>query len=148
MDKVNCHITSCIDKGAEIGEHTFVWHFSHIMGGAKIGRDCMIGQGCFIADVVIGDRVRIQNNVSVYNGVTLEDDVFIGPSAVLTNDHNPPNNDFRKTLIKKGARLGANVTIVCGVTIGEGAFVGAGAVVTHDIPAGETWYGNPATKRG
>ncbi len=136
------HPTAIIDAGAEIGEGTKIWHFSHIMPQAKIGRHCSLGQNVFVANnVVIGDHVKIQNNVSIYEGVTLEDYVFCGPSMVFTNVRTPrsayPRNtadDYHPTHVKRGASIGANATVVCGVTIGAWAFVGAGAVVTKDIP--------------
>jgi UDP-2-acetamido-3-amino-2,3-dideoxy-glucuronate N-acetyltransferase len=134
------HETAVIDEPCEIGEGTKIWHFSHVMKNAKIGRKCSIGQNAFIAsDVVIGNNVKIQNNVSLYTGVILEDDVFCGPSMVFTNVINPRSHIERKseylqTLVKKGASLGANSTIVCGYTIGRYAFIGAGAVVAKDVP--------------
>jgi len=144
------HETAVVDERAKIGACTKIWHFSHIMGGAKIGSDCVIGQNVFVGgEAIIGDRCKIQNNVSVYDGVVLEDEVFLGPSCVLTNDRTPSavgEWEISKTLIKRGASIGANSTIICGVTIGKGAMVGAGAVVTHDVPAGEVWVGNPAKK--
>lgn len=148
------HPSSVIDEGAVIGEGTRIWHFCHVMGGARIGRDCVVGQNVFIgADVVVGDRVRIQNNVSLYTGVTLEDDVFVGPSAVFTNVRTPRSavsrrHAFESTRIGRGATIGANATIVCGVTIGEYAFIGAGAVVTRAVPPYGLAYGNPARLRG
>jgi UDP-2-acetamido-3-amino-2,3-dideoxy-glucuronate N-acetyltransferase len=134
------HETAVIDDPCEIGEGTRIWHFSHIMRNARLGRNCSIGQNVFIASgVVVGDNVKIQNNVSVYTGVTLEDDVFCGPSMVFTNvinprSHIPRKHEYQRTLVKKGATLGANCTVVCGVTIGRFAFIGAGAVVTKDVP--------------
>src|ERR1700752_2201289 len=128
------HETAIIDNGAQIGEATRVWHWVHICGGAKIGERCSLGQNVFVGnDVVIGNNVKIQNNVSVYDAVHLEDDVFCGPSMVFTNVYNPRSaivrkNEYRKTLVKRGASLGANCTIVCGSTVGEYAFIGAGAV--------------------
>ncbi len=150
------HESSYIDDPCEIGEGTVIWHFTHVMPHAKIGQRCKIGQNVVIGShVVIGNNVKIQNNVSVYPGVTLEDDVFCGPSMVFTNVFNPRsaitrNSDafFRKTLVKKGASIGANATLVCGVTIGEHAFIGAGAVVTKDVPAYALVYGNPAKQQG
>jgi UDP-2-acetamido-3-amino-2,3-dideoxy-glucuronate N-acetyltransferase len=136
---MSIHPTAVIDEGARIGEGTKVWHFSHVMPGARIGRDCVLGQNVFVgANVIIGDRVHIQNNVSVYEGVTLEDEVFCGPSCVFTNVKNPrvefPSKVFAKTLVRRSATIGANATIVCGVTIGRWSFIGAGAVVTSDVP--------------
>jgi UDP-2-acetamido-3-amino-2,3-dideoxy-glucuronate N-acetyltransferase len=150
------HESSYVDEPAEIGEGTRIWHFSHVCGGAEIGRNCSIGQNVLIAkNVRIGDNVKIQNNVSVYEGVTLEDEVFCGPSMVFTNVTTPrsgtPRNtaaDYAKTLVRKGATIGANATIVCGSTLGEYAFVGAGSVVTKDVPAYAMVYGNPARVRG
>ena len=150
------HPTSIIEETAKIGEGTKIWHFSHVMFEATIGKNCKMGQNVYIGpDVTIGNNVKIQNNVSVYPGVTLEDDVFCGPSCVFTNVINPRSeyvrNDerfFLKTLVKKGASIGANATIVCGNTIGKYVFVGAGAVVTKDIPDYALVYGNPAEIRG
>jgi UDP-2-acetamido-3-amino-2,3-dideoxy-glucuronate N-acetyltransferase len=144
------HESSYIDEGAEIGEDTKIWHFCHIMGGAKIGKKCSIGQNVNIGScAVIGNGVKIQNNVSVYDDVIIEDDVFCGPSCVFTNVINPRafierKHEYRKTVVKKGASIGANATIVCGVTIGEYALIGAGSVVTHDVPDYALVYGNPA----
>lgn len=144
------HPTAVVDPGAEIGENTKVWHFSHVMSGARIGRNCILGQNVFVGrNVRIGNGVKIQNNVSVYEGVELEDYVFCGPSVVFTNVINPRSeierkNEFRKTLVRRGATLGANSTIVCGVTIGQYAFVGAGAVVTKDVPDYALVVGVPA----
>jgi len=143
------HESSYIDEGCHIGEGTKIWHFSHVMSGARVGRRCNIGQNVVISpDVVIGDNVKIQNNVSVYTGVVLEDDVFCGPSMVFTNVVNPRSHvsrkdEFRATLVKKGATLGANSTVVCGHTIGRYAFVGAGAVVTKDVPDYALVVGTP-----
>jgi acetyltransferase-like isoleucine patch superfamily enzyme len=121
------HETVCVDKGATIGERTKVWHWTHIREGAKIGTNCVIGQNCYIDNVQIGNNVHIQNNVSVYELVTLEDDVFVGPSVVFTNDKRPPSGkeNWLPTLVKKGASIGANATIVCGVIIGKNARIGA-----------------------
>lgn len=149
------HETACIDEGAEIGEGSRIWHFSHVMSGAKIGRRCSLGQNVVISsNVVMGDNVKIQNNVSVYTGVTLENDVFCGPSMVFTNIVTPrsgtPRNrpeDFLPTLVKRGSTIGANATIICGVTLGTYAFVGAGAVVTKDVPDYAIVAGNPARVR-
>ena len=133
------HETAVIDEPCEIGEGTRIWHFSHVMKNAKIGRKCSIGQNVFIAsDVLVGDNVKIQNNVSLYTGVIVEDDVFCGPSMVFTNVLNPRSHierksEYQQTLVKKGASLGANCTIVCGNTVGRYAFIGAGAVVAKDV---------------
>jgi UDP-2-acetamido-3-amino-2,3-dideoxy-glucuronate N-acetyltransferase len=143
------HQSSYIDEGCEIGAGTSIWHFSHVMTGAKIGRGCNIGQNVVISpQVIIGDNVKIQNNVSVYTGVVLEDDVFCGPSMVFTNvinprSHVPRKHEYLATLVKRGASLGANATIVCGHSIGAYAFVGAGAVVTRDVPDHALVTGNP-----
>src|SRR5438309_411614 len=143
------HQSCYIDDGCTIGEGTKIWHFSHVMMGARIGRRCNIGQNVVVSpDVTIGDNVKIQNNVSIYTGVTLEDDVFCGPSMVFTNVVNPRShvsrrNEYRPTLVRRGASIGANATIVCGHTIGRYALVGAGAVVTKDIPDYALVVGNP-----
>lgn len=153
-DGFKAHPSAVIDEGARIGAGTRVWHFCHIMGSASIGADCNIGQNVYIdADVVIGNRCKLQNNVSVYKYVTLEDEVFCGPSMVFTNVFNPRAHirrmdKARPTLIKRGASLGANCTIVCGVTVGRYAFVGAGAVVTRDVPDHALVFGSPARVRG
>jgi UDP-2-acetamido-3-amino-2,3-dideoxy-glucuronate N-acetyltransferase len=149
------HESSFVDQPCEIGAGTKIWHFSHIMAHASIGRGCSIGQNVFVASRVrIGNNVKIQNNVSVYEGVELEDDVFCGPSMVFTNVNTPrsgfPRNrpeDYQRTLVKRGASIGANATIICGHTIGEYALVGAGAVVTKDVPAHAVVFGNPASVR-
>jgi len=144
------HQSSYVDEGCEIGAGTSIWHFSHVMTGAKIGRGCNIGQNVVISpQVIIGDNVKIQNNVSVYTGVVLEDDVFCGPSMVFTNvinprSHVPRKHEYLATLVKRGASIGANATIVCGHSIGAYAFVGAGAVVTRDVPDHALVTGNPA----
>ncbi|MDO6564002.1 acyltransferase [Amphritea sp. 1_MG-2023] len=148
------HDSAIVDEGAEIGLGTRIWHFVHICGGARIGRYCSLGQNVFVANnVVIGDNCKIQNNVSVYDNVTLEDGVFCGPSMVFTNVYNPRalverKNEYRNTVVKKGATLGANCTIVCGVTIGKFAFIGAGAVVKHDVPPYALMVGVPAKQIG
>ena len=143
------HASSFVDEGASIGSGTKIWHFCHIMPRSRIGRGCNIGQNVVVSpDVVIGDNVKIQNNVSVYTGVTLEDDVFCGPSMVFTNVVNPRSHvsrkdEYRPTLVRTGASLGANSVIVCGHTVGRYAFVGAGAVVTKDVPDYALVVGNP-----
>jgi UDP-2-acetamido-3-amino-2,3-dideoxy-glucuronate N-acetyltransferase len=148
------HETAVVDDGAVLGEGTRVWHFCHVCAGARIGARCSLGQNVFVGnDVTIGDNVRIQNNVSVYDAVRLEDDVFCGPSMVFTNVYNPraavPRKDeFRTTLVRRGATLGANCTIVCGVTVGAWAFVGAGAVVREDVPDHALVVGVPARHAG
>ncbi len=148
------HETAVIDDGADIGEECRIWHWVHVCSGARIGRGCSLGQNVFVGSrVVIGNNVKIQNNVSVYDNVTLEDDVFCGPSMVFTNVYNPrsavPRKDeYRDTLVRKGATLGANCTIVCGVTIGRYAFIGAGAVVTRDVPDYALMVGVPARQIG
>lgn len=148
------HPSAIVDEGAQIGEGTRVWHFVHVCAGARIGARCALGQNVFVGnDVSIGDNVRIQNNVSVYDAVTLEDDVFCGPSMVFTNVYNPRSavtrkDEYRRTLVKKGATLGANSTIVCGTTVGEYAFVGAGAVINRDVPPFALMVGVPARHIG
>jgi UDP-2-acetamido-3-amino-2,3-dideoxy-glucuronate N-acetyltransferase len=148
------HSSAIIDEGAQIGEGSRVWHFVHVCGGAKIGKGVSLGQNVFVGNKVsIGDQCKIQNNVSVYDNVTLEEGVFCGPSMVFTNVYNPRSlierkNEYRNTLVKKGATLGANCTIVCGVTLGEYAFVGAGAVINKDVPAYALMVGVPARQIG
>jgi UDP-2-acetamido-3-amino-2,3-dideoxy-glucuronate N-acetyltransferase len=148
------HESSYVDSPSEIGAGTKIWHFSHIMKNSRIGRNCNIGQNVLISpQCVVGDNVKIQNNVSVYTGVILEDDVFCGPSMVFTNVFNPRShverkNEYRTTLVKRGATIGANATVICGVTIGRYSFVGAGAVVTRDVPDYAMVFGNPARLRG
>jgi acetyltransferase-like isoleucine patch superfamily enzyme len=137
----------------DLGEGTKVWQFVVILQGAHIGRDCNINAHCLIeSDVVIGDRVTVKCGVYLWNGVRVEDDVFIGPNATFTNDKHPRSKryprKFQVTTIKRGASIGANATILGGVTVGEGALIGAGSVVTRDVPAGELWMGNPAVSRG
>jgi UDP-2-acetamido-3-amino-2,3-dideoxy-glucuronate N-acetyltransferase len=150
----SAHNTAIIDDGAQIGEATRIWHFTHICGGAKIGANCSLGQNVFIANaVVIGNNVKVQNNVSIYDAITLEDDVFCGPSMVFTNVYNPRSHisrkhEYRSTLVKKGASIGANATIICGITIGEYAFIGAGSVVKHEVKAYAIMVGVPAIHCG
>ena len=148
------HESSYVDEGAVIGEGTKVWHFTHVMPGARIGKKCVLGQNVNVGSkAVLGDRVKVQNNVSLYDDVVLEDDVFCGPSCVFTNVINPRSfverkHEYLRTLVKRGASIGANATIVCGVTLGEYCFVGAGSVVTKDVPAYALVHGNPARVRG
>jgi UDP-2-acetamido-3-amino-2,3-dideoxy-glucuronate N-acetyltransferase len=148
------HPSAIVDDGAQLGDGCRVWHFVHISGGARIGRDCSFGQNVYVGnDVTIGDNVKIQNNVSVYDAVTLEDDVFCGPSMVFTNVYNPRSavnrkGEYRRTRVCRGATLGANCTIVCGTTIGRYAFVGAGAVVNRDVPDFALMLGVPARQAG
>ena len=148
------HETAIVDKGAKIGDGSRIWHWVHISAGAKIGNDCSFGQNVFVGNSVkIGNNVKIQNNVSVYDNVILEDDVFCGPSMVFTNVYNPRSaitrkDEYRDTLVKKGATIGANATIVCGVTVGQYAFIGAGAVVNKDIPDYALMAGVPAKQIG
>ncbi len=149
------HPLADVEAGANVGDGTKIWRFTHVMPGAWIGARCSIGQGCFVdRGVSIGNGVKIQNNVSVYKGVTLEDDVFVGPSVVFTNDKTPrapyPKSlaDYPKTLVKRGASIGANATIICGVTIGEWAFVAAGAVVTKNVEPHTIVGGVPAKMFG
>lgn len=148
------HPTAIVDEGAQIGEGSRVWHWVHISAGARIGRGCSFGQNVFVGnDVVIGNNVKVQNNVSVYDAVTLEDDVFCGPSMVFTNVYNPRSavirkDEYRRTLVRRGATLGANSTIVCGVTVGQFAFIGAGAVVNQDVPDYALMVGVPARQIG
>lgn len=148
------HESSYVDEGCEIGAGTKIWHFSHVMGGCRIGEKCNIGQNVVISPgVTLGNGVKIQNNVSVYTGVVCEDGVFLGPSCVFTNVINPRafierKSEYRKTTVKQGASIGANATIVCGHDIGRYAFVGAGAVVTKNVPDYAMVYGSPARIRG
>ena len=146
--------SAILDDGVQIGEGSRVWHFVHICGGAKIGKNVSLGQNVFIGNkVTIGDSCKIQNNVSVYDDVHLEEGVFCGPSMVFTNVYNPRSlierkEEYRPTLVKKGATLGANCTVVCGITIGKFAFIGAGAVVNKDVPAYALMVGVPARQIG
>lgn len=148
------HPSAIIDDGARIGSGTKIWHFSHIMSEAVIGKNCNLGQNVFVANgVILGDNVKVQNNVSIYTGVICEDDVFLGPSMVFTNVINPRSavnrkSEYLKTIVGRGATIGANATIVCGNPIGEYAFIGAGTVVTKEVPAFALIIGNPGKQTG
>ena len=148
------HPSAIIDKGAQVGAGTKIWHFCHLMSTCKVGEKCNIGQNVYIdSNAVIGNGVKIQNNVSVYNGVVIEDDVFLGPSMVFTNVINPRSfierkNEFKKTIVRKGASIGANATILCGIEIGEYAMIGAGAVVVKNVLPYSIMTGNPARQTG
>ncbi|MDR1344213.1 MAG: N-acetyltransferase [Tannerellaceae bacterium] len=154
MTIYKAHETAVIDTGSVIGEGTSIWHFTHIMSGCTIGRNCNIGQNVVISPgVVLGDGVKVQNNVSLYTGVTCEDDVFLGPGCVFTNVSNPRSavsrrHVYEKTHVGKGASVGANATIICGNTIGAYAFIGAGAVVTKDVLPYALVVGNPSRQIG
>ncbi len=154
MSRYFAHETAVLDEGCQIGDNSRIWHFSHLMSRAVIGRNCVIGQNVMIANkVTLGNNVKVQNNVSVYEGVTCEDDVFLGPSMVFTNVINPRafierKSEFQSTLVRQGATVGANATIVCGHTIGRYAMIGAGAVITHDVPDYALMTGNPARQTG
>lgn len=154
MSEPKIHPTALVDSGAEVGNGTAVWHYTHICSGAVVGGNCSLGQNVLVADnAIIGNGVKVQNNVAIYAGVTIEDEVFLGPSCVLTNVTNPRSQVSRKslyekTLIRRGATIGANATIVCGVTLGRYSFVGAGAVVTKDVPDYALILGNPAKQAG
>lgn len=148
------HPSAIVDEGVAIGQGSKIWHFCHLMPGCELGENCILGQNVMVAPrVKLGNNVKVQNNVSLYTGVICEDDVFLGPSCVLTNVLNPRSfierkSEFRQTLIRRGASIGANATIVCGVTIGAYAMVGAGAVVTKDVPDYALVTGNPARQTG
>ncbi|MDR1332161.1 MAG: N-acetyltransferase [Tannerella sp.] len=154
MKQYQAHETAVIDDGCTIGEGTQIWHFSHIMAGCRIGRGCTIGQNVVISPgVVLGDLVKVQNNVSVYTGVTCDDGVFLGPACVFTNVVNPRSaiprrHQFLPTRVERGATVGANATVVCGHTIGAYAMIGAGAVVTKDVLPYALVVGNPARQTG
>jgi len=154
MTEPKIHPTAVVDSGAKLGNDTAVWHYTHICSGAIVGSHCSLGQNVLVADnAVIGNCVKVQNNVAIYGGITVEDEVFLGPSCVLTNVTNPRSQVSRKslyekTLIRRGATIGANSTIVCGITLGRYCFVGAGAVVTKDIPDYGLIIGNPGIHKG
>jgi UDP-2-acetamido-3-amino-2,3-dideoxy-glucuronate N-acetyltransferase len=148
------HETAIVDKTSLVGSGTKIWHWCHLSKNVKLGEDCVLGQNVYVGDnVAIGNNVKIQNNVSIYTGVTLEDDVFCGPSMVFTNVINPratinKKSEFKKTVVKKGASIGANATIICGVTIGKYSFIGAGSVVTKKVKDYALVVGNPAVQTG
>lgn len=154
LEGVFIHESAYVDQPCEIGSGTKLWHFVHVLAGSRIGMDCVLGQNVMVGpDVTIGDRCKIQNNVSIYKGVELEDDVFCGPSCVFTNVNNPRANierkeEFRTTLVKRGTTIGANATIVCGHTLGEYCFIAAGAVITNDVQAFALMAGVPAKRIG
>ena len=153
MAAYTAHATAIVDEGARVGDDTRIWHWVHVAGSAVIGAGCSLGQNVYVGRAVLGNNCKIQNNVSIYDNVTLEDDVFCGPSMVFTNVYNPrshvPRKDeYRDTLVKRGATLGANSTIVCGITIGEYAFVGAGAVVNRPVKNFALMAGVPAKQIG
>ncbi|MBN1556397.1 MAG: N-acetyltransferase [Phycisphaerae bacterium] len=148
------HESAYVDEGAVLGDGTKIWHFSHILSGARIGNRCVFGQNCSVAgSVVVGNNVKVQNNVSIYDGTVIEDDVFLGPSCVLTNVTNPRSQVnrhslYEKTILRRGATVGANATIVCGIEIGRYAFVAAGAVVAKNVPDYALMMGCPARQHG
>lgn len=152
--KYTVHPSAIVDDGAQIGDRSRIWHFAHVCGGAKIGKNVSLGQNVFVGNkVIIGDNCKIQNNVSVYDNVTLEEGVFCGPSMVFTNVYNPRSlierkSEYQDTLVKKGVTLGANCTVICGTTIGEFAFIGAGAVINKNVPAYALVVGVPARQIG
>lgn len=154
MDAPFIHESAYVDEGVQIGNGTKIWHFCHIMGGAVIGERSSLGQNVVVMNgTTIGNNVKIQNNVSVYEGVTLEDDVFCGPSMVFTNVINPRSHvsrkdEYRPTVVRRGASIGANATVICGSTLGEYSFIGAGAVVSRDVPAYALMVGVPARQIG
>ena len=154
LDGVRIHESAWVDSPVTIGKGTSIWHFCHISANSVIGESCVFGQNVFVAgDVKIGNRVKVQNNVSIYTGCEIEDEVFLGPSCVLTNVTNPRSQVnrhslYEKTLFRRGATIGANATIVCGITVGRYAFVGAGTVVTKDVPDYALMLGNPARQKG
>jgi UDP-2-acetamido-3-amino-2,3-dideoxy-glucuronate N-acetyltransferase len=148
------HPSSYVDDPSNIGKGTKIWHFCHVMAGAKIGENCSLGQNVMVGtDVVIGNNVKIQNNVSIYTGIELEDDVFCGPSCVFTNVINPRSqiirhSEYKHTIVRRGATIGANATIICGITIGRYAFIGAGSVVRNDAPDYALILGVPGVQKG
>jgi UDP-2-acetamido-3-amino-2,3-dideoxy-glucuronate N-acetyltransferase len=148
------HESAYVDAPCQIGQGTKIWHFSHVQSGASIGKRCSLGQNVNVgSDVVMGDNVKVQNNVSIYTGCIIEDDVFLGPSCVLTNVTNPRSQVVRRglyerTLFRRGATVGANATLVCGITLGRYCFVAAGSVVTRDVPDYALMIGNPARQHG
>jgi UDP-2-acetamido-3-amino-2,3-dideoxy-glucuronate N-acetyltransferase len=147
------HPSSFVDDGAQVGAGTKIWHFCHVLGSARIGKGCNLGQNVYVGKAVLGDNVRVQNNVSIYDGVTLEDSVFCGPSMVFTNVVNPRaevsrKDEYKPTVVRRGATIGANATIVCGATLGEYCFVAAGAVVRADVPPFALVAGVPARRIG
>jgi len=154
MSNIDAHSSAIVDKGATIGSGTRIWHWVHICGGATIGKNCSFGQNTFVGNnVTVGNNCKIQNNVSIFDAVTLEDDVFCGPSMVFTNVYNPRSkinrkNEYRETLVKKGATIGANATIICGVTLGKSCFIAAGAVVTKNVEPFALMAGVPAKRIG
>jgi UDP-2-acetamido-3-amino-2,3-dideoxy-glucuronate N-acetyltransferase len=154
MAKYFAHESCYVDDNVTIGENTKIWHFSHILPHTTIGKNCSFGQNCVVGPkVTIGDGVKVQNNISIYEGVEIEDDVFLGPSMVFTNVINPRafivrREEFKKTLVKKGATIGANATVVCGVTVGEYALIGSGAVVNKDVKPYALMVGVPARQIG
>ncbi len=151
---IQIHPTAIIDKGAQVGDHSKIWHWTHVCGRARIGKNCSLGQNVYVGnDTIIGNNVKIQNNVSVFDSVVLDDDVFCGPSMVFTNVYNPRSEisrkkEYRKTHVCHGATLGANCTIICGVNIGEYAFIGAGALINKDIKPYALMVGVPAVHKG
>jgi UDP-2-acetamido-3-amino-2,3-dideoxy-glucuronate N-acetyltransferase len=147
------HETSLVEEGAQIGSGTKIWHWGHVMGNAKIGKNCVLGQNVYVGKAVLADNVRVQNNVSIYDEVVLEDDVFCGPSMVFTNVINPRSHvqrkdEYQKTIVRKGASIGANATIVCGNEIGKYAFIGAGTVITKPVKPYSLVVGNPGRHIG
>ena len=153
MTKTYIHPTAIVNKTAKIGEGTKIWHFAHVRENAKIGRNCVLGHAVYVdCNVRIGNGVKLENRANIYDGVTLEDDVFVGPHVTFTNDRFPRsfNTDWKivPTLVKKGASIGAGSVVLCGVTINEYAMIGAGSVVTQDLPAHALAFGNPARIRG